>query len=149
MYLMDTNVISEIRKNKKADSNVISWANTISTASLFLSVISILEIEMEILQKERQNSSQGSILRTWLNSHVFPAFSERIINIDIAVAQRCAKLHTPDRRSERDALIAATALVHGLVVVTRNIKDFEETGVQLLNPWEMRLRNDVNFSSNR
>lgn len=66
---------------------------------------------------------------------MLPAFSDRIFNIDIAIAQRCAKLHTPDRRSERDAIIAATALIHGLVVVTRNIKDFEETGVSLLNPW--------------
>ena len=137
MYLIDTNVVSEIRKGAKANNNVILWANTVSTASLFLSVISILEIETGILQKERQDPSQGAILRIWLNSHVLPAFSERIINIDIAVAQRCAKLHIPDRRSERDALISATALVHGFVVVTRNTKDFEETGVELLNPWEI------------
>ena len=136
MFLMDTNVVSEIRKGTKANSNVLSWSKTVSTASLFLSVISILEIETGVMQKERQDPSQGAILRTWLNSHVLPAFSERIINIDVAVAQRCAKLHIPDRRSERDALIAATALVHGLVVVTRNIKAFEETGVELINPWE-------------
>ncbi|ASQ46110.1 type II toxin-antitoxin system VapC family toxin [Legionella clemsonensis] len=137
MYLMDTNVVSEIRKGTRANGNVISWAKTASTASLFLSVISILEIEIGILQKERQDPSQGAILRTWLSSHVLPAFSERIINIDIVVAQRCAKIHIP-RRSERDALIAATALVHGFVVVTRNVKDFEETGVELLNPWEIK-----------
>ncbi|KTD08098.1 type II toxin-antitoxin system VapC family toxin [Legionella jamestowniensis] len=138
MYLMDTNVVSEIRKGTRANGNVISWTKTASTASLFLSVISILEIEIGILQKERQDPSQGAILRTWLNSHVLPAFSKRIINIDITVAQRYAKLHIPDRRSERDALIAATALVHGFVVVTRNVKDFEETGVELLNPWESK-----------
>ncbi|MFC3907503.1 type II toxin-antitoxin system VapC family toxin [Legionella dresdenensis] len=138
MYLIDTNVVSEIRKGAKANINVISWAKAESTASLFLSVISILELEMEVLQKERVDPSQGAILRTWLNTHVLPAFSERILNIDVAVAQRCAKLHIPDRRSERDALIAATALVHGFVVVTRNIKDFEDSGVELLNPWESR-----------
>ncbi|KTD51535.1 Toxin FitB [Legionella quinlivanii] len=138
MYLMDTNVVSEIRKGAKANINVISWARAASTASLFLSVISILEIEMGILQKERADPSQGAILRTWLNAHVLPAFVDRILNIDVAVAQRCAKLHIPDRRSERDALIAATALVHGLVVVTRNIKDFEDSGLELLNPWEPR-----------
>ncbi|MFT4059619.1 MAG: type II toxin-antitoxin system VapC family toxin [Legionella sp.] len=136
MYLMDTNVVSEIRKGAKANINVISWAKAESTASLFLSVISILEIEMGILQKERVDPSQGAILRTWLNTHVLPAFSDRILNIDVAVAQRYAKLHIPDPRSERDALIAATALVHGFVIVTRNIKDFEDSGVELLNPWE-------------
>ncbi|MCE3045046.1 type II toxin-antitoxin system VapC family toxin [Legionella sp. 16cNR16C] len=138
MYLMDTNVVSEIRKGAKANINVISWARAASTASLFLSVISILEIEMGILQKERADPSQGAILRTWLNAHVLPAFADRILNIDGAVAQQCAKFHIPDSRSERDALIAATALVHGLVVVTKNIKDFEDSGLELLNPWEPR-----------
>lgn len=136
MYLLDTNVVSEIRKGPRANSHVITWAQNVSTASLFLSVISILEIDIGICQKERQDPSQGAVLRTWLNTHVLPAFSERTINIDIAIAQRCAKLHIPDRRSERDALIAATALVHGFIMVTRNIRDFENTGVELLNPWE-------------
>lgn len=136
MYLLDTNVISEFRKGTKANINVTAWARTISTSTLFVSVITILEIEMGVLQKERQDPSQGAILRTWVNSHVLPAFSERILNIDVAVAQRCAKLHIPDHKAERDALIAATALVHGMTVVTRNIKDFEETGVEFLNPWE-------------
>jgi predicted nucleic acid-binding protein len=135
MYLLDTNVVSEIRKGLKANENVITWAKQVSPASLFLSVISILELETGILQKERQDPTQGAILRTWLNAHVLPAFSERIISIDTAIAQRCAKLHIPDRRYDRDALIAATALMHGFVVVTRNSKDFVETGVELLNPW--------------
>ena len=135
MYLLDTNVISELRKTK-ANSNVTAWARPISTSTLFLSVITLLEIEMGVLQKERQDPSQGAILRTWLNSHVLPAFAERILNIDVAIAQRCAKLHFPKPKSERDALIAATALVHGMIVVTRNIKDFAETGLELLNPWE-------------
>lgn len=136
MHLLDTNVISELRKGNRANLNVTSWARSVSTSSLYLSVITILELEMGVLQKERQDPTQGAILRTWLNSHVLPAFSERILYIDVAVAQRCAKLHTPDRRAERDALIAATALVHGMNVITRNVKDFDETGVELLNPWE-------------
>ena len=136
MYLLDTNVISELRKGIKAHKNVTAWGRTISTSTLFLSVITILEIEIGVLQKERQDPSQGAILRTWINAHVLPAFSERILNIDVAVVQRCAKLHIPDPKSERDALIAATALVHGMTVVTRNISDFEETGVELYNPWE-------------
>lgn len=135
MYLLDTNIISELRKNAKANANVIAWARPIPTSTLFISVVTILEIEMGVLNKERLDPSQGAILRSWLNAHVLPAFSDRILNIDVAVAQRCAKLHTPDPRSERDALIAATALVHGMTVVTRNIKDFADTGVELLNPW--------------
>ena len=135
MYLLDTNVVSELRKGRKADNNVLSWAREISTSSLFLSVITILEIEAGVLKKERKDPAQGAILRSWLNAHVLPSFSDRILNIDVAVAQRCAKLHHPHPRSERDALIAGTALVHGLILVTRNIKDFNETGVELLNPF--------------
>jgi predicted nucleic acid-binding protein len=137
MYLLDTNIVSEIRKGAKGDTNVLNWARAASASSLFLSVITILEIEAGILKTELKDPSQGAILRSWLDSHVLPTFSDRIINIDVAVALRCAKLHIPDPRSERDALISATALVHGLIVVTRNIKDFKETGVELLNPWEV------------
>lgn len=136
MYLLDTNVVSELRKGIKADNNVLSWARTVSTSSLFLSVITILELEAGVLLKERKDSFQGAILRSWLDSHVLPSFSDRILNIDVAVALRCAKLHVPNPRSERDALITATGLIHGLIIVTRNTKDFEETGVELLNPWE-------------
>ncbi len=139
MYLLDTNVISELRKvaSNKADDNVVQWANSVSTPSLFVSVITILELETGILLVERRDSQQGAILRTWLNTHVLPAFSERILPIDTAIAQCCAKLHVPDPRSDRDAMIAATALVHGLKMVTRNDEDFRPTGVDILNPWKM------------
>lgn len=137
MYLLDTNVVSEIRKGIKGDINVLNWARSVSASSLFLSVISILEIEAGILKKERKDPTQAAMLRSWLDSHVLPTFSNRILNIDVAVALRCAKLHIPDPHSERDALISATALVHGLILVTRNIKDFKEIGLELLNPWEI------------
>ncbi|MES2203689.1 MAG: type II toxin-antitoxin system VapC family toxin [Pseudomonadota bacterium] len=138
MYILDTNVISELRKAKsaKADKKVIKWAKSVSASTLFLSAISILELETGILLLERRDPSQGAILRSWLNSHVLPAFSERILPLDTAVAQRCARLHVPDRRSDRDAIIAATALVHGMTVVTRNVEDFKQTDVEILNPWE-------------
>ena len=137
MYLLDTNIVSELRKAKsgKADKNVIAWANSVSASSLFLSVISILELETGVLRIERRDPSQGAILRSWLNAHVLPAFSERILYLDVAVAQSCAKLHVPDPRSDRDAIIAATALVHGMTIVTRNTCDFDQTGVDILNPW--------------
>ncbi len=138
MYLMDTNVVSELRKAKsgKIDQQVLAWAESAATSSLFLSVISIMELETGVLLVERRDPTQGAMLRSWLNTHVMPAFSERILPVDTAVAQCCARLHAPDPRSDRDALIAATALVHGMTVVTRNINDFVATKVELLNPWE-------------
>ena len=137
MYLLDTNVVSELRKAKsgKADKNVEAWANSVSASGLYLSVITVLELETGILLVERRDSAQGAILRSWLNTHVLPAFSDRILVVDTAIAQRCAKLHVPDPRSDRDAIIAATALVHGMTVVTRNVDDFKATGVEIINPW--------------
>ena len=137
MYLLDTNVISELRKAKsgKANQSVVSWANSVSAARMFISVITILELETGVLLVERRDPSQGAVLRSWLNAHVLPAFAERTLSVDTAVAQRCAKLHVPDPRSDRDAMIAATALVHGMTVVTRNTDDFVLTGVELLDPW--------------
>lgn len=137
MYLLDTNVVSELRKAKagKADENVAAWAGSAPATSLFLSAITILELEMGVLLIERRDPAQGTLLRTWLDAHVLPAFAGRILPVDTAVAQRCAKLHVPDPRSDRDALIAATALVHGMTVVTRNMADFAATGVELFNPW--------------
>ena len=138
MYLLDTNVIDELRKAKspKVDQKVLAWANSVSAASLFLSVITVLELEKGILLIERRDPTQGAILRSWLDTYVLPAFRDRILPVDTAVAQCCARLHVPTQRPDRDALIAATALVHGLTVVTRNVNDFTPTGVEIVNPWE-------------
>jgi len=135
MYLLDTNVISELRKARKTHPNVKKWAEPLASASLYISVISVVELEIGILLIDRRDKEQGAILRAWMDGHVLPTFSGRILAIDTAVAQRCAMFHVPNPRSDRDALIAATALVHGLTVVTRNIADFERTGVGVLNPW--------------
>ena len=137
MFLLDTNVVSELRKVRlgKANRHVAKWADSVDAADLFLSVITIQELEMGVLLAERRDPSQGAIFRAWLNGHVLPAFSGRVLPVDIAVAQRSARLHVPDPRPVRDALIAATALVHGMTVVTRNVADFEPTGVLILNPW--------------
>ncbi|MFZ0732174.1 MAG: type II toxin-antitoxin system VapC family toxin [Candidatus Acidiferrales bacterium] len=136
MYILDTNVISELRKAGKTHQNVKKWAERLPSASLYISVISVLELEIGILLIERRDKEQGAILRAWMDRHVLPAFSGHILAINTAVAQRCATLHVPNPRSDRDALIAATALVHGLTVATRNVADFERTGVGVLNPWE-------------
>jgi len=136
MYILDTNVISELRKASKTDQNVKKWAERLPSASFYISVISVLELEIGILLIDRRDKAQGAILRAWMDRHVLPTFSGRILAIDTAVAQRCATLHVPDPPSDRDALIAATALVHGLTVATRNVADFERTGVGVLNPWK-------------
>ena len=139
MYLLDTNVVSELRKVRlgKADANVAAWADSIDAAELFVSAISIMELELGVLSIERKDAAQGAVLRAWMERHVLPEFAERTLPVDTAVAQRCARLqHVPDRRGERDALIAATALVHGMAMVTRNVADFEPTGVTIVDPWQ-------------
>ena len=135
MFLLDTNVVSELRRPDKADRAVVAWAGAIPAASFFLSAISILEIEIGALLVARRDAAQGAVLRRWIDDQLMPRFDGRILPVDTAVAQRCARLRVPDPRAERDALIAATAMVHGLTVVTRNVADFEPTGVALLNPW--------------
>lgn len=137
MYLLDTNIISELRKaaSGRANSGVVSWAEGVSPELLHLSAISVLELEMGVLRIERRDRAQGVTLRRWLEEQVLPEFHARILPVDEAVARTCAHLHTPDPPPERDALIAATALVHQMTLVTRNSKDFESTGVGLLNPF--------------
>jgi predicted nucleic acid-binding protein len=138
MYVLDTNVVSELRKVRfgRSDPRVAKWADSVEAVSLYVSAITILELEIGILQMERRDPSQGVMLRAWMDNHVLPEFTERVLPVDTAVAQRCARLHVPDRHAERDALIAATALVHGMTIVTRNLADFQPTGVPVLNPWD-------------
>lgn len=138
MYLLDTNVISELRKVRsgKAQANVARWAEQAPPAELFISVIVLQELEIGVLRIERRDPQQGRLLRVWLEEHVLPTFQGRILAVDIAVARCSARLHVPDLRPVRDALIAATALVHGMTVVTRNAQDFIPTGVAVLNPWD-------------
>jgi hypothetical protein len=138
MFILDTNVVSELRKVRlgKADENVAKWADSVTTPDLYLSVVTIQELEIGVLLAERRDAEKGAIFRTWLNSHVLPAFEGRILPVDLAVALQSAKLHIPDPHPVRDGLIAATALVHGMAVVTRNVDDFKRTGVPILNPWD-------------
>jgi toxin FitB len=136
MFLLDTNVLSELRRRERTHPKVAAWADAAHATELFLSAITILEIEAGTLLLARRDEAQGAVLRAWIDGKVLPAFAGRILPIDTAVAQRCARLHVPNPRAERDALIAATALVHGLKVVTRNVADFEPMGVALINPWD-------------
>jgi len=136
MYLVDTNVLSELRRGRRADPRVTAWVSAVHSSDLFISVVTILEVERGILLVERRDEKQGALLRAWLSERVMPEFKERILPVDTAVAQQCAALQVPDPRPHLDALIAATARVHRLKLVTRNVADFADAGIEVVDPWK-------------
>lgn len=136
MYLLDTNVLSELRRRDRINPKVATWSDSIHPSDLFLSAITILEIEAGTLLIERRDAAQGAVLRTWLEGRILPTFEGRILPVDTEVVRRCAGLHVPNPRAERDALIAATALVHRLTLATRNVADFQPMGLEPINPWD-------------
>ena len=141
MYLLDTNVISELRKvgSGRANASVALWADNVDAADLYISVITVQELEIGVVLALRRDAQQGAVLRNWMDRHVLPAFENRILPVDLALAQRSAQLNVPDPRPVREGLIAATALVHAMTVVTRNVADFQPCGVSLINPWDWVL----------
>lgn len=136
MFLLDTNVVSELRRPRRINPKVAAWADSVPPADMFLSSITILELETGALLLARRDGSQGRLIQQWIEDRVLTAFADRVLAVDTAVARRCARLHVPDPRPYRDSLIAATALVYGLIVATRNRTDFEPMAVPVLNPWE-------------
>ena len=115
---------------------VTDWANEVPAALMFMSVISLHELEHGVLLAEHADPTKGALLRDWLNNRVVPAFAGRIVSVDAPVVVRAAALHVPDRAPLRDALIGATALMHGLTVVTRNIRDFNRFDeLAVVDPW--------------
>lgn len=139
-YLLDTNVISELRKarSRLIDPGVSAWTDTVDAGDMFLSVITLMEIEKGIAQVARRDVRQASTLRNWFETVVLVEFSDRILPFDAEAARYCARLHVPDQRSANDAIIAAIAWQHDMVVVTRNVKDFTGMDAQLINPWEWK-----------
>ncbi len=140
MYLLDTNVISELRKAPagKADPNVVAWASAVPPETVYVSVITVLELEMGVLAMERRDPAQGALLRPWLENQVLPSFVGRVLSLDLSIARKCAELHVPDKRAERDAMIAATAIIHRMKIVTRNVADFDDVGLDVISPWMAR-----------
>ena len=141
MYLLDTNVVSEIRKisSGRADQNVAAWAEGVDAARTYLSAITIGELEHGVLLAERRDPDSGAVLRDWLDNDVCGEFEQQILPVDTAVARRAAVLHGPDPAPEADALIAATGMSHDMVLVTRNAGDFHRfEELNLLNPWNLQ-----------
>ena len=138
MYLLDTNVVSELRKIRqgKADPGVMRWAEGVSSSDLYLSVITVQELEIGILLAERSDPEKGKILRFWFEGKVLPTFRHRILPVDMQISRCSARLHVPNPRPVRDAFIAATGIIYGMTVVTRNVHDFEPMKVAFINPWE-------------
>jgi hypothetical protein len=134
MYLLDTNVISELRK-RRGDPGVKQWVAQQSAADLAISVVTVIEIETGILRRARTDPNQARILSRWFEQNVLTGFAERILPLDLAAVRRVALLHVPDQAPQHDALIAGTALARALTVVTRNTRDFERAGVEYFNPW--------------
>lgn len=136
-WLLDTNVVSELRKSsRRGDPAVRAWIGSRHPSELHLSSITVLEIELGIRRLARRDPEQAGRLQRWLDEDLLEVFSGRILPIDVAVARRAAQMHVPDPRPERDALIAATAAAHGLSIVSRNIRDFMPLGVPVINPWD-------------
>jgi len=139
MLLLDTNVVSELRKvaSGKADPNVVVWNETVDPAETFISSVVLHELEIGVRLVEHNDAVAGKVLRNWLESTVLGTFSGRILPLDEAAAVQAAKWHVPNPRPINDAYIAAAAFTKRMTLVTRNVKDFEGMGVNLVNPWDM------------
>ena len=137
MFLLDTNVISDMRKidSGRADSHVSTWIDELDASDFYVSVVTLAELDYCIRFKHRRYPNQSLFLRRWFNHSVLPFFEDRIVTIDFQVAMKYSEINVPNHLPDRDSWIAATALVHNFVVVTRNTKDFEASGVALYTPW--------------
>lgn len=135
MYLLDTNVVSELRLRKRADLNVLKWSDAIDDELCFVSVMTIMELQYGALLLDARDKVAGKVFREWIVEKVLPDFEDRILPATTEIALACAAMHVPNPKGERDAWIAATAFTHNLTVVTRNTRHFEGAGARLLNPW--------------
>jgi toxin FitB len=136
MFILDTNVVSELREGKtKAEKKVLAWADSQLASQMFVTAITILELEKGVILLERKMPPQGNALRLWLDG-LRTVFSGRILPFTEKTAAICAGLHMPKTRPERDAMIAASALEHRFTMVTKNDADFKVQGLTVINPWK-------------
>lgn len=138
MYLLDTNIISETRKlgTSRVDPNAALWLSRIDVETSFVSAMTIFELERGVRQMERRDAAQGAVLRRWLDDQILTTYERRTLPLSRAVALICAKLHIPHPKSERDAWIAASAIEADFTLVSRNVSDFADMDVRLINPFE-------------
>ena len=134
-FLLDTNVISELRKKNRCDPSVAAWQKSIKGEDVYISAISMMEIKAGVINARRKNPEFSKELNEWYEMQVKPTFHKRVIAVDLAVSECCSVFLNQRTRQLADALIAATAHVHGLTLATRNVADFEDTGIDLINPW--------------
>jgi predicted nucleic acid-binding protein len=135
-YLIDTNVVSELRKKRGCDANVRAWQDETSRHEMYISVISMMEIRHGMLAAKRRNAEFARLLEDWYEGQVKIAFDGHVLPIDLAVCERCSTLLSERSRNLADALIAATAYVGDLTLATRNVTDFADAGIKLVNPWD-------------
>lgn len=136
MFIVDTNIVSDLRKPNKAAPELVAWAEAQDPAKVYISAISIFELELGIRRKAHTDAVQGKVLMDWFEGIVLPFYQGRTLPVCFDTVRACAPLHVPNKRPERDAFIAATALFHQMTVVTRNEKDFVGMNCALLNPWK-------------
>lgn len=133
MYLVDTDVLSELRKRKR-NPNVVAWFGAVISTDLFVCTITIGEIELGIERQRTINPRFAQALADWLDL-TLRAYGERVLPLTVGIARRWGRLAAQLGNKQLDLAIAATALEHGLIVVTRNVSDFQPTGVSILNPF--------------
>jgi predicted nucleic acid-binding protein len=135
LFLLDTNVVSELRKASRCEARVAAWQAAQDRDACFISAITLLEIRLGIELARARDREKANVLETWLEQRVKPGFVGRILAVDQTVAEVCGRMHAQRPRSFRDGMILATAAVHRLTVVTRNVQDFADSGVEVIDPW--------------
>ena len=138
MYLLDTETAAELRKAsmRRGDQSLRDWAGSVDVKDVYLSAITLQELEMGVRLSERDDPKRGAVLRDWMSRQVLHHLSARVLPINTAIALKAAELHGQRARTLSHAFIAATASVQGLSVVTRKVASFSDMGVSIVNPWQ-------------
>lgn len=133
-YLLDTNVVSEVRK-RHPDPRVLAWYGRVASADLFISALTVGEFRLGIERLRRRDAAQADLLEQWLRG-LQVIYADHIVDVDAGVAEQWGRLNVPDPLPVIDGLLAASAITHGCTLVTRNVADVAGTGVPLINPFD-------------